>query len=386
MKIVHVITRLIVGGAMENTLLTCEGLSDRGHDVTLITGPPLGPEGQLLDRALAGGYRVIVAQALRREVHPLRDQASYRSLLRYFAQLEPDVVHTHASKAGILGRRAAWRRHVPLVVHTIHGLPFHPFQPWWVNQLYIRLERTAARQCHALISVADAMTAQALAAGIGEPSQYTTIRSGMEVERFLKRPPAADAFRRSLNLPSGAVLFTQVARLAPLKGHEYILRAAPRLPEHIHLCFVGDGVLREALAAEVEAMGMQKRIHFTGLLTPDEIPAVMHASDAVLHCSLHEGLPRTLPQALLAGRPVITYDLDGGPEVVQDGQTGILLPPAEVAGLAEAIIRLADDPALRQRMGATGRQSVREAYAAQTMVEQIDALYTRLARQRDLLK
>ncbi|MCK4626379.1 MAG: glycosyltransferase, partial [Phycisphaerae bacterium] len=222
MKIVHVITRLILGGAQENTLLTCEGLSARGHEVTLITGPAIGPEGELLTRAQAGNYKVIVLNSLRRAINPLLDATAYRALLRRLDDLKPDVIHTHSSKAGILTRRAATKLRkdsaLPKIVHTIHGLAFHPYGNRFANRLYIALEKRAARRTDAIISVANAMTDQALAAGVGQPEQYTTIYSGMEVSAFLNRPDNTDEFRRSLGLTDDDVLVTQVSRLAELKG------------------------------------------------------------------------------------------------------------------------------------------------------------------------
>ena len=384
MKIVHVITRLILGGAQENTVLTCEGLHRRGHDVTLITGPPLGPEGQLLDRAMAGGYRVIVVDGLRRPIHPMRDHASYRALRRLLSELAPQVVHSHSSKAGILARLAAQRGRVPLIVHTIHGLPFHPYQPRWVNRLYVALERRAARRSDALVSVADAMTAQALAARVGRAEQYITIYSGMEVDAFLRRPAGADAFRASLDLPEGAVLVTQVSRLAELKGHEYLIAAARRLPGHIHFCLVGDGALRGWIEARLAQGRLAERFHLTGLLDPADIPAVMHATDILVHCSLREGLARALPQAMLAGKPVVSFDVDGAREVVRTGQTGYCVPAKDVARLAGALGELAGDEALRQRLGSAGREFARQRFAADTMVEQIERLYFRLAEQKRL--
>ena len=379
MRIVHVITRLILGGAQENTILTCEGLARRGHEVTLITGPPLGPEGQLLDRAVGGGYRVIVMESMRREIHPLRDRESYRALIRHLRDLAPDVMHSHSSKAGILARRAAVRAKVPIIVHTVHGLPYHPYAPWWLNRLYITLERQAARQSDAIISVADAMTLQALDAGVGRPEQYTTIYSGMETESFLCRPPGADAFRASLKLPPEAVLVTQVSRLAELKGHEYLIEAAQRVDKRIHFCLVGDGALREEIQAHIAEAGVGDRFHLTGLLDPVDIPAVMHATDILVHCSLREGLARTLPQAMLAGKPVVSFDVDGAAEVVLDGQTGFLVPPTDIAGLITSLSRLADDAALRTRLGLAARELVRERFSAQTMTARIESLYKRLA-------
>lgn len=377
MKIVHIITRLILGGAQENTILTCEGLAELGHDVTLLTGPAIGPEGELLSRARAGPYRTEVLDDLRREIHPLRDWRSLRAIRRRLGELAPDVVHTHSSKAGILGRQAAAGGGAR-VVHTIHGLAFHPFQRRAKNGLYIALERRAAGQCDAIVSVADAMTRQALAAGVGSADQYSTVYSGMEVARFVHRPDETDTFRDSLDLPDNAILVTQVSRLAELKGHEYIIDAARRISdERVIFCFVGDGHLRSQLEAEIGRAGLAGRFRLTGLLAPRQIPAVMHATDILVHCSLREGLARTLPQAMLAARPVISWDVDGAGEVVNDG-TGLLLDRGDVAGLTAGIEALAADPARRDALGQAGLELCRHRFDHRVMVRQLDELYRRL--------
>ena len=382
MKIVHVITRMILGGAQENTLLTCEGLHARGHEVTLITGPAIGPEGELLSRARAGGYRVIVVEAMRREINPWRDWLAGRCLARRLRELAPDVVHTHSSKAGILARHAAagLRRRMPnlKIVHTIHGLPFHPHEEWWKNRLYVCLERRAARRTHAIVSVADAMTRQALAAGVGRAEQFVTIYSGMEIEPFLNAPPGVAEFRESLGLRAGEVLVTQVSRLAELKGHEFILAAARHIADpRIHFCFVGDGARRGWIERVLAEAGLVERVHLTGLLPPQQIPLVMHASDIVIHCSLREGLARALPQAMLAGAPVVSFDVDGAREAVSE-DTGILLSPGDVAGLKAAIEKLAGSPDLRRRMAQAGRKLAAERFDHRVMVEKIEQLYRRL--------
>jgi len=377
-RICHVITRMILGGAQENTLLTCEGLHARRHEVTLVTGPAIGPEGRLLDRAEAGGYRVIVVDDLRREIGALRDVSAGRELRRILAEVRPDVMHSHSSKAGILARKAAAEVGGMKVVHTIHGLAFGPHESWWRNRLYVALERRAARRSDALISVADAMTARALAAGVGRPEQYTTIYSGMEVERFVSRPPETDAVRAAMKLPKKAVLVTQISRLAELKGHEYILAAARAIAdERVVFCFVGDGAWRERIEAQIAASGLAERFRLTGLLAPEQVPAVLHASDVVVHCSLREGLARALPQAMLAGKPVVSFDVDGAREVV-DSDTGILLRARDVAGLQLAIETLASSRALRGRLGGAGRERCRQRFDHRRMVDRIEALYGRL--------
>jgi len=375
MRVCHIITRLILGGAQENTILTCEGLRARGHEVSLIAGPPLGPEGELLARAEAGGYEVVVIPAMRREIRPWRDWLSLRALRRELRRLRPDVVHTHSSKAGILGRMAAARVGGMKIVHTVHGLAYHRYQSRWRNRLYVALERRGAGRSDAIISVADAMTEQALAARVGTPAQYTTIYSGMETAAFLERPAETDGFRASLALSDNAVLVTQVSRLAELKGHDTILDAAGRIADdNIHFCFVGDGPWGERVRGGVHGQGLEGRVHLTGLLPPEQIPAVMHATDILVHCSLREGLARALPQAMLAGKPVISFDVDGAREVVDD-ETGVLLAPGDSAGLAAAIGKLAASAPLRDKLGAAGRNRCKEMFDHNRMVDRIETLY-----------
>jgi glycosyltransferase involved in cell wall biosynthesis len=381
---------MILGGAQENTLLTCLGLHARGHAVTLVTGPAIGAEGELLSHARAGGFNVVLLDDLRREIRPGRDWRAYRALEGTLRDLAPDVVHTHSSKAGILARRAArnLRRHRPelRIAHTIHGLPFHRYGSVPANWTYILLERQAARYTDAIISVADAMTEQALSAGVGRPEQYTTIYSGMELAPFLTRPPGADAFRQRLGLKADDVLVTQVSRLAELKGHEFILSAAGNIDRaNVHFCFVGDGALRRQIEGQIAQLGLGGRVHLTGLLPQTDIPAVMHATDILVHCSLREGLARALPQGMLAGKPVVSFDVDGAREVV-GSSTGVLLEPGDVAGLKLAIATLAASPALRDQLGQEGRRRASARFDHRVMVDKIEGVYNRLVTASARLK
>jgi glycosyltransferase involved in cell wall biosynthesis len=384
MRIAHIITRLILGGAQENTLLTVEGLHHGGDDVTLITGPAEGPEGDLFDRAERQNLKVVVLPELIRAVRPATDWRAYRRLRQEIRRLRPEVVHTHSSKAGILGRAAAWDERVPAVVHTIHGLPFGPSESAARNKLYVTLERWASKRCHAIVSVCDAMTEQALAAGVGRPDQFRTIYSGMDVDAFLNPPRTRDEVRRELGLADSDIAFGTVARLFERKGHDDILAVAPGVlsaNQHVRFVFIGDGILRDRLIAETVRLGIRDSFLFLGLVPPDRIPELLSAMDAVVHPSLREGLARVLPQALLVERPVISYDVDGAREVVLP-HTGILLAPRDLDGLSRAIIRLANNPALRQSMGREGRRLFSDQFRQETMTSKLRSLYEELLAPR----
>ena len=381
MRIVHVITRLIVGGAQENTLLSCEGQHARGHDVTLVTGPALGPEGSLMDRAKSGGYRVVEVGEMRRAILPLKDFRTYRRLVALLGEMKPDVVHTHSSKAGILGRWAAHKAGMPVVVHTVHGLAFTASTSGVVNSIYKALERKTAPVTTKIVCVAHAIAEQSLTAGIGTRDQYVTVYSGMDTRPFLDPPRPRDVVRRELGLKDEDLAVGTIARLFHLKGHDDLLDAAPSLcARHPRLKFlwVGDGLLRPQFERRIADMGLKDRFVLTGLVPPARIPELAHAMDVLVHPSRREGLARALPQASLARKPVITYDVDGNREGVIDGETGFVLPPFDKAKLARSIDLLLADETLRRSMGAAGRQFALGRFDAKVMVDALEALYASL--------
>ena len=392
MRVVHIITRLILGGAQENTLITCKLLAQRGHEVMLITGPAVGPEGELFNQAKGQRYKVVVVDRLRRAINPFDDTISYVRLKRLLRQLQPDIVHTHSAKAGILGRFAGWALkgqwgpNVPAVVHTIHGLAFHPYQSQVLNKLYIAAEKSAAKRTDFFISVADAMTVQATAAGIGRSDQYVTAYSAIEEDDFLQPIPLERRaeFRRRYGIRQDVVVLVTIARLFMLKGHEYIIESARGLARRFENCvwlFVGDGNLSEHYKKQVRELGLAERVKFTGLLPPSQIPLAIQSSDILVHCSLREGLARTLPQAMLCGKPAISFDVDGAREVVNE-RTGRLVEPKNVAQLIDACAELIDNEILRKQLGQNGRESVREKFTPERMVDTIEAVYRRLLEQK----
>lgn len=382
MKIAHVITRLIVGGAQENTILTCEGLARKGHDVTLIAGPETGPEGSLWQRADRFGCETLKVDSLRRNVSALRDTRCAGDLKRIFRERAFDVVHTHSSKAGIIGRYAARRAGVPHIVHTIHGMSFNRTQPAHIRRFYAMLERRAARWTDAFVCVADAMTDQAVAAGVAPRDRFTTIRSGIETDRYQPNDATRSEVRARWGFQKSAVVIGTVARLFRNKGYEQLLEAMPAIAAECpdaRFVWVGDGANRAEYTAELERLNLRDRVHLTGLVPPDEIPSLMNGFDVLVHASQWEGLPRALVQASLSAVPVVSFDNDGAPEAVENGATGYLVPLGDCARLADRVAALCRDTDLRSRFGETARKKCLTEFDHQLMVDQIETLYKRLA-------
>jgi glycosyltransferase involved in cell wall biosynthesis len=378
MRITHVITRLIIGGAQENTLSSVLGLRQKpGFDVQLISGPSTGPEGSLesLDPQLS------TVPSLVRPIAPYHDFLALRQLEQIFRASRPDIVHTHSGKAGILGRLAAAKAGVPVIVHTVHGPSFGNFQNGLANLLFRAAERRAGRVTTHFVTVADAMTEQYLAAGIGRREQYTKILSGFNLAPYLsaKNDPA---LRARLGIAPDDLVIGKIARLFKLKGHDDLFSVAPEIVRqhpHVKFLFVGDGEWRGKFEAKARALNLEKHIVFAGLVRPDEVPRYVGIMDALVHLSLREGLPRALPQALAAGKPVIAYDCDGAHEVCRNDKTGLLLSPGDLSALKDALSRFIENAPLRERLGRSGREFVRENFSAERMVDQLAALYLKLA-------
>jgi glycosyltransferase involved in cell wall biosynthesis len=417
LRIMHISTRLILGGSQENTVLSCEGQLTRGHDVALVYGPIYGPEGSLLERvqkfratephplsegagwdgeqsrsgddathrpasSLEGrGIRAIElfeTPNLVREIAPAKDFRCYHDLRAVIREWRPDVVHTHSSKAGILGRDAGWRERVPCVVHTIHGLPFHPYEKWWRNAIYVASERRAAKRCHRIICVAEAMRDQSLAKRIGRPAQYDIVYSGMEIESFLRPRWKRAVVRAELGLADDDFVLGTVARLAELKGHDDLLDAlGASMKENpsLKLLWVGDGWWRGRLIARVRDMGLERQVLTTGLVPSEEVSKWLCAMDALAHPSYREGLPRTVPQALLSAVPVIAYDVDGAREVCIPGETGVLVNAGDRDGLRAATQWMIDHPAERRELAERGRKLCGSRFDAAIMVERLENIY-----------
>ncbi len=383
MRVTHIITRLIVGGAQENTVSSVLGLRTRhGLDCDLITGPTAGPEGSLerlfddLPGVLSHNEHLI------RPVSPWQDWRALVTLTEYLKQRRPDVVHTHSGKAGVLGRLAARRAGVPIIIHTIHGPSFGNFQGALANFIFTNAERYAADATDHFVVVANAMTQQYLAAGIGRPEQYTRVFSGFDLQPYQQAKNDA-ALRQQLGISSDDFVIGKIARLFELKGHDDLLAVAPKIVAacpKVKFLLVGDGVLRPSLEAQIKQAGLEKHFIFTGLVPPKEVARYVGIMDALVHLSLREGLPRALPQALAAGKPVVAYDCDGAREICLPDETGFLIQPKDFVKLEAALTALAKQPALCQKLGSHGQALVQDWFPVERMVDDLFHLYQRLLK------
>ena len=377
MKVCHFITRMIVGGAQENTFLSARGLVEAGHECLLLSGPSEGREGSLLQRMKNPGFAVMESPLFVREISPWTDLRAIYWLADFLKKERFDVIHTHSSKAGIVGRIAGRMAGVPLVVHTIHGLAFGPYDSFLKNQLYIRAERFAANRCDRIYSVAQAMIDQCLAAKIGRPEQFKVVYSGMELERFLDAQPDA-ALRSELGIPENCRVVGAVARLFPRKGYEDFFPVAAQVARacpDVRFLIMGDGPCRAAYEKMTEELGIRDRVIFAGLVSPDRIAEYIALTDVVAHFSLKEGLPRVAVQALAEAKPVVAYPLDGTPEVVLDGKSGFLVPPGNHEAAAQALIRVLEHPDERRGLGEYGRSLVRDKFPWKKMSDTLIADY-----------
>ncbi len=386
MTILHIITRLILGGAQKNTVLCAKAQVAAGHRVIIAYGPIYGPEGSLLAEAQKAGVETVELSSMRRAILPHHDVISYFQLRKLIKQTRPDIVHTHSSKAGITGRIAAWHGKVPGVVHTVHGLPFHDKQPRWVHQLYVTLERLAAKRCHKIVGITQAMIDAFVDKRIGKPEQYDVIPSGVSVDEF--QSPTADRHhtRTAYGIPDTAPVLGIVARLDPLKGHHDLLDIFPALLKRhpdLRMFFVGDGWDRERIEQRIEDKGWDKQVILGGLVPPSQVPSLLGAMDIMALPSYQEGQGRTLVEALLCDCAIVGYDVGGIGEVCIDNQTGRLVKVGDNDQLMHAIDQLLEDETKRKTLAAAGKQHVMENFTETVMVERLAKLYEQLLGHND---
>lgn len=383
-KVAHIITRLIVGGAQENTLYTIEHLQkQKDIHVTLISGESLGPEGKLYEKDDFKLKRLIVNPFLTREIEPVKDLRALISLYKHFKKEKYDVVHTHSSKAGIIGRVAAFLAGIPVVIHTIHGLPYHPYEKWYKNFIYVLTEKICAKVSSKIISVCDTMTEKALKNNIGNKNQYTTIYSGMDLNRYIKKDNnnVRDRVRKKYNISDHDFVFVKIARLFELKGHDFIIDVAKDIIKKnpkVKFLFVGDGILKEHLINRIKENNLENNFIFTGLVPPQDVPDYISASDCVVHTSLREGLARVIPQGFLLKKPVVSFDIDGAKELVINDKTGYLVKSEKTDDLLRNMQDVLYNYPKAKELALNGYELCKKRYSHEKMGKDIENLYREL--------
>ncbi|MCG8478193.1 MAG: glycosyltransferase family 4 protein, partial [Spirochaetales bacterium] len=323
-------------------------------------------------------------------VHDVRALASLRRLMR---DGNYRIVHTHGAKAGILARMAAHRERVPIIINGIHGHTFSPQMHPIARAIYRAVERRVARYTTHFVPVGDDLRKQYLAAGVGDDGRYTVIHSGMELSRYTAAATIEEEERRSIRaefgIPEDAVVFANISRMEPRKGHRFFLEAARGVVDDAvaqpgknepRFVIVGDGPEETNLRAQAESLGIGEKIIFTGYR--GDVERMFAMCDVVVLTSLWEGLPRVLVQAAAAAKPVVTFACDGASEVVEDDVNGWVVPMRDVDAVRRRLSRLIEDAGLRRRMGEAGRRKVNDTWTVETMVRDIESLYERLLRER----
>jgi len=374
-RVLIAITRMEMGGAQRVVLDTAAGLDRERFEVALAWGPgdPLDDEARALD-----DVRRFEIEDLVREVRPAADLRALRALRRAITEIRPHVVHTHSSKAGILGRAAARMEAAPAVVHTIHGWGFTPLQSAPVRAGFFAAERLAARWTDRFVAVSERNRAQGIELGLFEPDRCDVIRAGIRLERFRGRVDDG-AVRRRLALPSTAPVVVQVGNFKPQKAPLDFIRVAARVAREVpeaRFVMVGDGPLRGAAEALAAELGVADRLVFPGWW--DDIPGLLGVAVVSVLTSRHEGLPCAVVESLAAGVPVVATSVDGTPEAVRHGRNGLLAPAGDVAALADHVIRVLREPTTAARLAAGAADDL-EAFSTSTMIRKQEEQYACLA-------
>jgi glycosyltransferase involved in cell wall biosynthesis len=371
LKVAHIVTLLELGGAQQNTLYTLQSLDASRFEPVLLCG-----RGALLDKDVQDApYPKYFINSLVRQVHPLRDLIALCEIFFVLKRVKPDIVHTHSSKAGILGRWAAKLAGVPVIIHSFHGFGFNREQKWWTRFGFVAAERATAKISRALIAVSRSNQSEALALGIGRPEQYRLIRSGIDVGLFqsmVRRPNAPDGIAVS----AGQKLVTTIGPYKPQKNLGDFVQAAAAVHAKFpgaRFLMVGDGALRGALEAQVARLGLSEVFLMPGWRR--DIPHILMRTDIFVLTSLWEGLPRALVEAMAAGLPCVANAIDGVQDVVTDGVTGFMVPPKRPDLTAERISFLLQNPKFALQMGENARQAIGREFDIDDMVRAQETLY-----------
>ncbi len=381
-KILHIHTLPVISGSGINTLLTMRGTDKNKYTVEFACAPG----GALVDEATKSGIKFQPIKNFVQPVSPYNDLIALWQMIVLMRNQKYDIVHSHNSKAGFIGRLAAKIAGVPIVIHTVHGFAFHGSESFMRRKLFTWLERWAAHFADKLIVISNPLREWGLSLNIGKRQQYVTIYSGIEIDKFRVGVDVIQK-KKELGINKDDLVLGVASKLWEGKGHRCILHALKqiivKIPK-VKLLFVGEGPLQEELAHLTNQLGLSDFVIFTGFR--DDIPEVTATFDVAILASFFEGMGRVLLEAMAQGKPVVATRVGGIPDVVDDEVTGILVPPHDVSALSGAMIRLLENKELRIKMGQAGSNKIDVKFTALMMVEQIQAVYEDAISQKDLRK
>lgn len=388
-RVMRLIARLNVGGpAIHTTLLTAR-LDPKRYESILVTGVEAEGEGNMLELMGDKGVQPVIVPSLGRELSPFNDLRTLGIVMGLIKKLRPHVVHTHTAKAGFVGRMAAWLTRVPVTVHTFHGNVFRGYFGPAKTRLFIAIERFLAKRTDRIIVLSEQQKQEILSLGIGKESQYEIVPLGLDLEPFLKALKFRGELRQELEVKESTPLVGIVARLVPIKAIHLLLEAAPQVlkahPDTLFL-IVGDGELRDELEAQARQAGIEKSVRFLGFRS--DLVRINADLDCVVLCSLNEGLPVAVIEALAAARPVVATDVGSVKNLIGEvaGEAaGVLVPSQDVPQLAAGIERVLSDKDQAARWGEAGRKRVYPALDVRRLVTDIDTLYTEELRRKGLV-
>lgn len=384
-KVAHIITRIITGGAEENTLYTIKGLDKKKYSIDLIVGEEFRKD--IYNNFKNNDFCIIQLKGLKGKLNFLYDPIVLIKLINLFKKNHYDIVHTHLTKIGILGKIASRISGVPIVIHGLHGSAFQAFNSKLLNWALIFFERTTSKYTDAYISVSRILSEKYIKEGIGKRENHFTVYSGMNLDKFYysrkkinRRKKLAD-----LGISSDCFIIGNVATLEPRKGHKFLIDAFKKVIEKhknksIKLIIVSDGYERENLVNYVDKLNLKGKVIFTGYR--EDIEELMAIMDVFLLSSLREGLPRVLVQAAAVGIPLIAFNVDGVPEIIKNNYNGFLVRPKDVEELADRIIRYINNRELISLHGQRGREFVKDKWSIEDMVNKIDKIYQALIKEK----
>lgn len=384
-KVAHIITRIITGGAEENTLYTIKGLDKKKFDIDLIVGEEFRED--IYDNFENNDFCIIRLKGLKGKLNFLYDPIVLIKLINLFKKNHYDIVHTHLTKIGILGKIASRISGVPIIIHGLHGSAFQAFNSKLLNWALIFFERITSKYTDAYISVSRILSEKYIKEGIGKRENHFTVYSGMNLDKFYysrkkinRRKKLAD-----LGISSDCFIIGNVATLEPRKGHKFLIDAFKKVIEKhknksIKLIIVSDGYERENLVNYVDKLDLKEKVIFTGYR--EDIEELMAIMDVFVLSSLREGLPRVLVQAAAVGIPLIAFNVDGVPEIIKNNYNGFLVRPKDVEELADRIIRYINNRELINLQGQRGREFVKDKWSIEDMVNKIDGIYQELIKEK----